>query len=357
MDNNLILVVDDVEINRLILKEIFKNEYTVLEAENGKVALEIIETEKDNLKAIILDNVMPIMTGKQVLDAMSEKGLLSEIPTVMLTSSGGDDDEIKFLDIGAWDFIMKPFKPAVIKKRVKNLIEQREYSMMKIENARLAEQTKIMNAHKKVDERFRIMCEKSQTVLAEIDYITGERFFTDNISEHFSGEYKQDTRLTDVWVKPGLVKPYDAKKATDFLTNLRDERNPNKIKELLIQMKRKDGTWQWYKMEALYYNGGDGENDRAMLMVNNVDNLMKYQREVENNAEVVNRITSTMNIGMFVCENDDKHTFTFIQDNFCAILGYRRNEIIEKSNNSLFGLVYEGDRESLNKNLRTKFDS
>ena len=71
---NKILVVDDVDINREILRSILEDEYTILEAENGKQALEIVDQEAKNMAAILLDLVMPEMDGTQVLEELNRRG-------------------------------------------------------------------------------------------------------------------------------------------------------------------------------------------------------------------------------------------------------------------------------------------
>ncbi|MBR4831286.1 MAG: response regulator, partial [Butyrivibrio sp.] len=82
-----ILVVDDNEINRGILGEIFKDQYNILEAGDGVEAMRVIEENKDNLAAVLLDIIMPEMDGYAVLEAMSQKDNLNEtIPVLMITA-------------------------------------------------------------------------------------------------------------------------------------------------------------------------------------------------------------------------------------------------------------------------------
>lgn len=73
---NKILIVDDVDINREILRSILEDEYTILEAENGKQALEIVDQEAKNMAAILLDLVMPEMDGTQVLEELNRREVM-----------------------------------------------------------------------------------------------------------------------------------------------------------------------------------------------------------------------------------------------------------------------------------------
>ncbi|MDE7367435.1 MAG: response regulator, partial [Lachnospiraceae bacterium] len=90
MDKQQILIVDDEEVNRAILKEMFRNEYETIEAANGQDA--ILQIEKNqNIVLILLDIVMPVMNGFKVLDYMQEHKLLEEIPVILITSETVQD--------------------------------------------------------------------------------------------------------------------------------------------------------------------------------------------------------------------------------------------------------------------------
>ena len=78
-----ILIVDDLELNRAILCELFCKEYEVLEAENGQEAIDVLEEQSDSIQVVLLDIVMPILDGFGVLDKMSQKGWIGRIPVIM----------------------------------------------------------------------------------------------------------------------------------------------------------------------------------------------------------------------------------------------------------------------------------
>jgi putative two-component system response regulator len=118
-----ILIVDDNEINISILNNIFCNDYEILEAFNGVEALKIVEKEKMNINAILLDIVMPEIDGYKVLENLKEKNYLRHIPVIMITGEDNVQTEEKCLDMGAVDFINKPFEPVIVFKRVNNAIE------------------------------------------------------------------------------------------------------------------------------------------------------------------------------------------------------------------------------------------
>ena len=118
-----ILVVDDVELNRAILAELFQDSYEVLEAENGCQALELLEAHHDDILIVLLDIIMPVMDGFEMLQNMAHRTWKEEIPVVLITSENSDNALLKGYELGVSDIINKPFNPNIVKRRVDNTIE------------------------------------------------------------------------------------------------------------------------------------------------------------------------------------------------------------------------------------------
>ncbi len=128
-----VLIVDDEEINREILGNIIESEYKVDFAKNGREALEKIHDKSAGISLVLLDIIMPEVSGLDVIKQMKAEGLLTEIPVIVLTSE--KDSEIESLKLGAADFLTKPYdRPEVILARVRHSIEL-------FENARLINAT------------------------------------------------------------------------------------------------------------------------------------------------------------------------------------------------------------------------
>ncbi|MCQ4637280.1 diguanylate cyclase [Anaerovorax odorimutans] len=123
MCRDTILIVDDMEINRTILCSLFKDEYQLLEAENGEQALLLLNQYHSSIAIMLLDVVMPEKNGYQVLEEMNGNGLLSEVPVIVITADDSLEGELRAFDLGASDIIAKPFEPHVVKRRVDNIIE------------------------------------------------------------------------------------------------------------------------------------------------------------------------------------------------------------------------------------------
>ena len=125
-----ILVVEDNALNREMLKIILSEQYAVLEAENGREALDILGKSGRDIALILLDMMMPVMDGFTFLDRIKEDPELSLIPVIVMTQSEGEVDEVAALAHGATDFVPKPYRPQVILHRVASIINLRETAAM-----------------------------------------------------------------------------------------------------------------------------------------------------------------------------------------------------------------------------------
>ena len=121
----LILIADDIEINQDALEVILEEDYHLLFAENGKEALEMMYSHKDDLSMLLLDLNMPLMNGYEVLEHIRQDEQLQHIPVIVLTAD--KSAELRALQLGAADFITKPFDiPEIILTRVDRILELSE---------------------------------------------------------------------------------------------------------------------------------------------------------------------------------------------------------------------------------------
>ena len=117
-----VLIVDDQELNRDILGAILEDDYELLFACDGSEAIRILQENAADLSLVMLDLIMPVMNGFEVLEAMRRDDELKDIPVIVLTSE--KDAELKALQMGAVDFITKPFDlHEVILARAARVIE------------------------------------------------------------------------------------------------------------------------------------------------------------------------------------------------------------------------------------------
>jgi putative two-component system response regulator len=122
-----ILIADDAELNREMIKFIFEEQYAIVEAVDGQDAIDKIKENSEKLCIIFLDLMMPKKSGLDVLQYMKRNGYINEIPVIMITGESTDESDEKAYEFGASDIIYKPFAPNVVMRRAKNLMELYEH--------------------------------------------------------------------------------------------------------------------------------------------------------------------------------------------------------------------------------------
>lgn len=118
-----LLIVDDSELNRVILSEIFSGTYKITEAADGAQGWEIYHSHKEEICAILLDVVMPVMDGIEFLKMLRNKGEISDIPVFLITATENTDVLKEAYELGVMDVISKPVVPYMIRRRVDSVIE------------------------------------------------------------------------------------------------------------------------------------------------------------------------------------------------------------------------------------------
>lgn len=117
-----VLIVDDSEMNRAILSEMLKDEYCILEADSGRAALDMVDRYGDELSLVLLDIVMPGMNGFEVLGDLSRRSIIDNLPVIMVSSEDSDDVVLRAYELGASDYVNRPFDSRVVRRRVSNTI-------------------------------------------------------------------------------------------------------------------------------------------------------------------------------------------------------------------------------------------
>lgn len=103
-----VLIVDDEEMLKKALKDILGKEYAILCASNGQEALEVLSKKASEIGVIVLDIVMPVMDGVAFLEEFRNHQEYTGIPIIVATSTENEELEHKCLELGVWDFVMKP---------------------------------------------------------------------------------------------------------------------------------------------------------------------------------------------------------------------------------------------------------
>ena len=118
-----ILLVDDSEMNRLILTEILQGDYRILEAKDGRECMDALQAEAGNIALVLLDINMPVLDGFEVLKAMNANHTIEDIPVIMISSDDSDAAIRRSYELGASDYVNRPFDARIVYRRVTNTIK------------------------------------------------------------------------------------------------------------------------------------------------------------------------------------------------------------------------------------------
>ncbi|MDO4476130.1 MAG: EAL domain-containing protein [Lachnospiraceae bacterium] len=121
-----LLIVEDNALNREILSSMLEDEYVLLEAENGREGLEMLAQHSSELSLVLLDVHMPVCDGFEFLEIAGKDPFMSRIPIIVTTGSSSREDEVRCLELGASDFVTKPYNPEVVRARVHSMIKLKE---------------------------------------------------------------------------------------------------------------------------------------------------------------------------------------------------------------------------------------
>ncbi|MEW6677430.1 MAG: diguanylate cyclase [Pseudomonadota bacterium] len=141
-----LLVVDDEKQNRTLLTELLRPDYQVILAKNGVQALSRAQEHLPDL--ILLDVMMPEMDGYEVIHALKENDLTRDIPVIFITALDSAEDEEKGLELGAVDYISKPFRPSIVRARIRNHLQS-------VHQRRLLEQLALLDGLTEIPNRRR----------------------------------------------------------------------------------------------------------------------------------------------------------------------------------------------------------
>lgn len=138
-----ILIVDDNRLNIVTARDVLKDDYLLFEAQSAKEAFEILERRLPDL--ILLDIVMPEMDGYEMIKKLKASRRFKKIPVIFLTAETDPESEVKGFDLGAVDFIIKPFIAPVMKRRVKTQLEllSYEYTLVDMVEKKIEENDKL----------------------------------------------------------------------------------------------------------------------------------------------------------------------------------------------------------------------
>ena len=118
----ILVIEDEPDIRKLVQYNLVQDNFKVLEAEDGEQALKILKRDKPNL--VILDLMLPGLSGLEICRALREHPETARLPILMLTARAGEADKVIGLEMGADDYLAKPFSPREMVARVRALLRR-----------------------------------------------------------------------------------------------------------------------------------------------------------------------------------------------------------------------------------------
>lgn len=179
-EKQIILIVDDSRTNIMALAELLKDEWVIRVANNGKTALRIAESSHAP-DIILLDVMMPEMDGYEVCKKLKESHITNDIPVIFVTAMDQAEDEEYGLSLGAIDYITKPYRPLLVKDRVRNHLELKKYRDML----------------------------KKYSMIDGLTGIPNRNYFNDTFTRHWSRAVRYGTNISLLMIDIDYFKKYN----------------------------------------------------------------------------------------------------------------------------------------------------
>ena len=266
-----ILVVDDMTTTLLLLHDLLKDTYEVKIAKSGTKALEILESPND-IDLILLDIEMPDINGYDVCKRIKNNETIKNIPIIFITGRTSQEDEEYGLNLGAIDYITKPFNNAIVKLRIKN------YLNLKIKNDML----------------------EKLSMYDGLTNIRNRRFFDETFEKTFS-EIKRDKKsLAVLMIDIDFFKPYN----DNYGHGQGDETLRKVAKALEKTIKRASDFVARYGGEEFVILLKDINKDGVEAVANNLLNAVRELKITHEFSKIENYVTVSIGVSYYNSSSD-----------------------------------------------------
>lgn len=266
-----ILVVDDMTTTLLLIHDLLKDTYEVKIAKSGTKALEILESPND-IDLILLDIEMPDINGYDVCKRIKNNETIKNIPIIFITGRTSQEDEEYGLNLGAIDYITKPFNKAIVKLRIKN------YLNLKIKNDML----------------------EKLSMYDGLTNIRNRRFFDETFEKTFS-EIKRDKKsLAVLMIDIDFFKPYN----DNYGHGQGDETLRKVAKALEKTIKRASDFVARYGGEEFVILLKDINKDGVEAVANNLLNAVRELKITHEFSKIENYVTVSIGVSYYNSSSD-----------------------------------------------------
>lgn len=266
-----ILVVDDMTTTLLLIHDLLKDTYEVKIAKSGTKALEILESPND-IDLILLDIEMPDMNGYDVCKRIKNNETIKNIPIIFITGRTSQEDEEYGLNLGAIDYITKPFNKAIVKLRIKNYLD------LKIKNDML----------------------EKLSMYDGLTNIRNRRFFDETFEKTFN-EIKRDKKsLAVLMIDIDFFKPYN----DNYGHGQGDETLRKVAKALEKTIKRASDFVARYGGEEFVILLKDINKDGVEAVANNLLNAVRELKITHEFSKIENYVTISIGASFYNSNSD-----------------------------------------------------
>ena len=266
-----ILVVDDMTTTILLIHDLLKDTYEVKIAKSGTKALEILNAPND-IDLILLDVEMPDINGYEVCKILKNNEQTKNIPVIFVTARNSEEDEEYGLNLGAIDYITKPFNNAIVKLRIKN------YLNLKIKNDML----------------------EKLSMYDGLTNIRNRRFFDETFEKTFS-EIKRDKKsLAVLMIDIDFFKPYN----DNYGHGQGDETLRKVAKALEKTIKRASDFVARYGGEEFVILLKDINKDGVEAVANNLLNAIRELKITHEFSKIENYVTVSIGVSYYNSSSD-----------------------------------------------------
>lgn len=321
-----ILIVDDSEVNRRLLRGILQDDYVIDEVDNGKEVYEKMRASKPQYSAVLLDLLMPEFDGFDVLKQVRADSELSQIPIIVATASTDERAEENALKLGATDFIRNPYTPVIVKHRVDNIINLITVQKSEAE-ARRQLRALMQNVNAGINIVFVDSADKVNLVFANDNYyelIGYSKQETTTIPDLFDLIHDEDR----YFVRNQVVE--SQKKHTPFTSTFR--------------VKRKDGKVIWCLDNVSFIRLEGYDNPLQFSVLSDISDKIeatKQATDANNRLQAfVRGFDGGISVASFV---DGKTNYYYTNDVYYDMFGYTKEQFDKEAPNGLIDLIYPDD--------------
>ncbi|MGN6530315.1 MAG: PAS domain S-box protein [Ginsengibacter sp.] len=312
-----ILVVDDNADMRIYLKSLLEKKYEVTVAKNGKDALDKLYNHKIHL--VLSDIMMPVMDGIELLKEIKKNQQTARIPVILLSARAGEEAKIEGYDIGADDYLVKPFSS-------KELL------------ARVRAQIQILKLRNELEDNVRNLFLQAPACIC---LLHGPQ----HVFQLANDKYFELVGYRDIIGKP-VKQALPELEGTGLIEILDEVYHTGKAysaQELSVNLKRANGTYEDTIFNFVYQpsHNAEGKTDGVMVFAIDVSEQVNNRKKIEENQKHLSSIISQVNAG--IAQTDSSGKFVEVNERYCEITGYSKEELLQLT---MADITHDDDLES-----------